>query len=82
MTRITAGEMLAQAADLHYEWSDRYAEQVPVDPDGAEPNEDGESDYNEHHHTVSAPPEIDDQLNAKLFALVEQRQRDVEGRHR
>jgi hypothetical protein len=72
--------MLARAADATYEHSDQWAEQVPVDPDDINPNEDGESDYNEHHHLISADPEVDDRLNARLFALVEQRQRDVEAR--
>lgn len=74
---MNAADMMDEASQLFNNWSDRYAGKVKLNPQDATPNADGVTDYNEHHHTVSAPPEIDDILNRRLAALCEQRAAQV-----
>jgi hypothetical protein len=65
-------EFLAAAAAIQKEFLDRYADDIPLDP--AYVKTDGPSDYNEHHATVSAPPELEDEYNARLVALIKEYQ--------
>jgi hypothetical protein len=65
-------EFLAAAAAIHKEFLDRYADDIPLDP--AYVKTDGPSDYNEHHATVSAPPELEDEYNARVVALIKEHQ--------
>lgn len=68
---MIAEEMMAEAARLHAEHMDRIADRVPVDLSDSHPHNGRDSDYNEHHADVSAPPPVDDQLNRRLVALIE-----------
>ena len=72
---MIAEEMLAEAARLHAEHTDRVAERVPVDLRDSDPHNGRDSDYNEHHSDVSASPQVDDQLNRRLAALIERYQK-------
>lgn len=71
---MNAEQMLAETARLHAEHMDRVADRVSVDLSDSHPHGD-RSDYNEHHADVSAPPQVDDQLNRRLAALIERYQR-------
>lgn len=51
--------LLDDAALTSLAWADTVAEQVPADPRDAHPGPDGETDYPEHHHLVSASPDLD-----------------------
>jgi hypothetical protein len=66
-------EFLAAVAAIHNEFLDRYADDIPLDPAYAKKT-DGPSDYNEHHATVSAPPDLEDEYNARLVALIKEYQ--------
>jgi hypothetical protein len=68
-------EFLAAVAAIHNEFLDRYADDIPLDP--AYVKTDGPSDYNEHHATVSAPPDLEDEYNARLVALIKEYQTDL-----
>ena len=64
-------QMLKEAARLHAEWSDRHADDVPARPSDSQPHDGENSDYAEHHADRSAPPQVDDELNRRLAALIE-----------
>lgn len=66
--------MLAQAARLTEEHGIRYAGTVPLVKADSRPHggPGGKSDYAQHVHLVSAPPSVDDKLNRKLVALLDQ----------
>lgn len=68
---MNAHDLLRDVAELSYEHADRYADRVPVDLADSDPHDGERSDYNEHHHVVSAPPSIDDVLNRALVAKIE-----------
>jgi hypothetical protein len=71
-TSMNRQEFLAAAAAIHKEFLDRYADEIPLDP--AYAHTDGPSDYNEHHATVSAPAELEDEYNARVVALIKEYQ--------
>jgi hypothetical protein len=65
-------EFLDAAAAITHEFLDRHADDIPLDPDYVKT--DGPSDYNEHHALVSAPPELENEYNARLVALIKEYQ--------
>lgn len=68
---MTRDEMLAEAARITDEHGRRYAGKIPLNPTDSKPHDGGKSDYVEHAHLVSAPPEVDDLLNEQLVALLD-----------
>lgn len=70
---MTADELLKESAKLAAEHAARWAGKVPLDPADSAPHDpdSGKSDYAEHAHLMSAPPDVDDQLNRKLAALLD-----------
>lgn len=69
--------MLAEAARITEEHGRRYAGRIPLQKADSRPHAgpNGASDYVQHAHLVSAPPDVDDQLNRKLAALLDQYRR-------
>lgn len=65
--------MLAEAARITDEHGRRYAGRIPLQKADSRPHggSSGASDYVLHAHLVSAPPDIDDQLNGKLAELLD-----------
>ncbi|MGR6320686.1 hypothetical protein Q2K19_22375 [Micromonospora soli] len=68
---------LQQVADEHYKHIDRIAEDVPLNAEHSNPHDGMNSDYNEHHATVSATPEQEDEHNQKIMDLIEEYRRDI-----
>lgn len=66
---MTRDELMAAVAELTYRHSLAVADRVPVDLDDSHPHANG-SDYQVHHHLVSAPSSVDDRLNRELVALI------------
>ncbi len=61
-------ETLAAAAAAHTAWSLKYGDRVPYVAEDANPV-DGVTDLSAWQADRSAPPEIDDELNAQLYRL-------------
>jgi hypothetical protein len=53
-------DVLRAVSAWHAAWTSEYADQVAVVPADRHPNADGHSDYNEHHHDISAPADVTD----------------------
>ena len=69
---MTRDEMLAAAARITKEHGKRHAGRVPLKPADSRPHAGpgGPSDYVEHAHLMSAPSDVDDELNRRLAALL------------
>ena len=69
---MTRDEMLAEAARITKEFSRRHAGRIPLKQADSRPHAGagGKSDYVEHAHLVSAPTDVDDELNSKLANLL------------
>jgi hypothetical protein len=70
---VTPAELLAESARLTREHSLKWAGKVQLNDADSNPHDpqSGESDYVEHAHLVSAPPDVDDELNQKLADLLD-----------
>ena len=66
---MTRDELLTESARITDEHGRRWAGHVRLNPADSNPHG-GTSDYAQHAHLVSAPPDVDDQLNGKLAALL------------
>lgn len=62
-------EVLKAAAAAHTEWSLRHGDDVPYNPADEAPRDGATTDLSVWQADRSAPPEIDDELNATLYAL-------------
>lgn len=65
---MTRDELLHQASELHYQWANRVAEQVPTNAADQKPS--GDTDYPEHHMDVSAAPAQEQDYHEALMALL------------
>ena len=60
----TRAEMLAKVAAAHTDWSLRHGDEVPYDAADEHPHDGQTTDLSIWQADRSAPPEIDDELNA------------------
>lgn len=66
-------EFLDQVAQLHFNWTQEVADQVPTEAADEKPT--GDTDYPEHHHDVSATPAQERDFDAALQQLIAEFQR-------
>lgn len=64
-------DTLTEIGELAFHHADKYGERVPLNPADSHPHN-GASDYTTQHVFVSAPPDIDDQLNRAIVAKINQ----------
>jgi hypothetical protein len=69
-TPMSRDTLLELAGVLHGIWTEQVADQVAVNPEDRHDNADGQSDYNEHHHDVSATAAQDGDYSDQLDKLI------------
>ena len=69
---MTRTEMLAKIAGLHERWSLEHGDTVPYVAQDAAPHAGQVTDLSIWQADRSAPPEIDDPLNARIKAILDQ----------
>ena len=69
---MTRTQMLAKVADLHRQWSLAHGDTVPYIAADAEPHAGQVTDLSIWQADRSAPPDIDDPLNAQITAILDE----------
>jgi hypothetical protein len=68
---VNVAELMAEADEETYRHNLVHSRTVPVDRSVSAPHNGVDSDLEAHHVLVCAPPSVDDALNARLYALVQ-----------
>jgi hypothetical protein len=69
---VTKDEYLRRVAAAHRRWSKAHGDTVKPKPGDANPHDGQQSDIGLWNADRSAPPRVDDELNAELMALTEE----------
>lgn len=67
---MTRTQMLAKIADLHKQWSLEHGDSVPYVAADVAPHSGQRTDLSIWQADRSAPPDIDDPLNAQIVAIL------------
>jgi hypothetical protein len=67
---VTRTQMLTKIGDAHREWSLRHGDTVPYIASDASPHDGQKSDLSMWQADRSAPPDVDDELNEQIKAIL------------